>query len=174
MADEDAHDEATPEADWRQQNALALERLINDWKEAAPDFALDQNRLWELKRLLHRFSEQEIHAAMFLSVEIYVYRRQQTYEDAWERVGGVCYNSRNDQENPEQATFRHWRNLLRRRFGARGSNDEDYSDELAFEHLDLAERRGIELKSLEGMIRNAPTFSHFTCSIIERVRQQPL
>ena len=170
MADEDEHDEANPESDWRQQNALALERLINDWKEAAPDFALDQNRLWELKRLLHRFSEQEIHAAMFLSVEIYVYRRQQTYGEAWERIGGVCYNSRNDQENPEQATFRHWRNLLRSRFGARGSNDDDYSDELAFEHLDLAERRGIELKSLEGIIRNAPTFSHFTRSIIERVR----
>jgi hypothetical protein len=105
MADEDADDEANPEADWRQHNALAFERLINDWKEAAPDCALDQNRLWDLKRLLHRFSEQEIQAAMFPSVEIYVYRRKQTYAEAWERIGGICYNSRNDQENPNKRLF---------------------------------------------------------------------
>jgi hypothetical protein len=102
MTDEDAQNEEKPEPDWRKNNALALERLIGDWKEAAPDFELDQNRLLELKRILHRFSEQEISAAMFLSVEIYVYRREQTYAEAWKHIGGICYNSRKTRRIPNK------------------------------------------------------------------------
>lgn len=173
MNDKEEIEAETAENDWRSQAANELERLCSDWKEAAPDFELDEARIRQLKILLRRFSEKEVSDAIFIAVENYVYKYKQSYAEAWERIGGVCYNRRNDEENPEQAIFRHLRNILRSRFGVRGSDDDNYSNELAFEYLDLAERRGTELKSLEGMIRNAPTFMHFTTSIIRRVRAEP-
>lgn len=147
-----------------------LNNLHEEWEEIAPDFLLDRGSQILLRSLLGRFSYEEVSAAMSISVSHYVYRQEKSASEAWEAVGGICYNRRQEKEKPEVTLFQHLRSILRKRFGVHGADDEKYSDECAFDNLDLALRRGIDLTTLEIPVRYAPTFQHFEHTIIERVR----
>ena len=96
------------------------QELSDVWSAAAPGFSLNQSGLNGLRKLTKQFSVDEIITAMHISAEQYLRfvddsPTQESVENAWKKVGGICNNRKRDASNPDLKRLRYIRGILRNR-----------------------------------------------------------
>ena len=95
----------------REQMGMVMkwrEELENEaWSEAeyidayvffAAGYKLTNQGLFSLKKLIHRFGFNEVYDASEIALEKYCKGTEQSFEYAFSKIGGICYNRRKARE----------------------------------------------------------------------------
>lgn len=101
-------------------NDHTVEQLAGYWTEQVSPFALNENGRTTLKKLLRQFSVTEVMEAIDTAVVQYVKFEgalpvQETVENAWSKVGGICRVTRVQKDKPYMAHLYYIRGILRNR-----------------------------------------------------------
>lgn len=97
-----------------------IDRLSTIWTECVSGYALNEDGIRSLKRLVKTYSIDEIISAMRKSADQYVKFASgvpiaQSVEAAWSKVGGICRLSRIESDNPNLKRLYYIRGILRNR-----------------------------------------------------------
>jgi hypothetical protein len=146
------------------------------WRALAPSHELSVENAAQLHRYSLRFDHAIVKLAVANAIDYYLYSRKETVDFTVQKIGGICYSLRLEEENPELALFRRLCFIIRKRLKI-APMDEIYQepgdkecDEI-IELLELAQRRGVPLKELEIAARTSKSIGHFNTAVIEHVRQ---
>jgi hypothetical protein len=97
-----------------------IQQLRDFWSEQIPGYSLNENGIKGLKRLKRKFEIDEIMTAMKLAVEQYLEYKDEkptneSVEEAWKKVGGICVVRREEKTQPHMQRIRYIRGILRNR-----------------------------------------------------------
>lgn len=110
--------------EWQRELAklddYAVEQLANFWAELVPHYALNDNGKRSLEKLLKKFSHEQVMEAMRISAKQYLQYKdekptQESVENAWNKVGGICALKKYDSTNPEMKELYYIRGILKNR-----------------------------------------------------------
>jgi len=138
----------------RQERDRLLDHIIESWNSRTPGWIVSKQGYRIFRRLLRDFTLPEIENAMDIAADSYLEYNEQglctrsSVAVAQSKLYGICWNTRQDKQNPTEAQLRRIRGYLRKR-GFR-LNEID-----ALELLIDAHKRGISLDRLRKWARNA-------------------
>lgn len=132
-----------------------LEQLCNFWQSLVPPFGLSKHGELEVKKLLKKFSINEVIAAMRTSVDQYVEYAdgkptQESVSFAFDYVSRICSVTKAEEKKPYLRDLFYIRGILRKRISY-------VNDRLALQLLESAYLLGTDkeyLKSLACTVRN--------------------
>lgn len=128
-------------------------QLSEYWSELVTGYSLNDNGKMKLKKLTRKYQLEEIMTAMKISSEQYLIiengnYKQESVENAWNKIGGICHNRKLERDNPDLARLYYIRKIMQNNF--RYVNDID-----AINLLKKAHKLGATLESLEHFARSA-------------------
>lgn len=124
-----------------------VEQLSDYWSELAVGYSLSETGRASLKKLSRKYKLDEIMVSMKISSEQYLEMKdgkytQESVENAWNKVSGICYNRRLEKENPNLSRLYYIRGIMRKRFNY-------VNEHIAIELLTRAYDLGASVESLE-------------------------
>ena len=136
-----------------------IENIASYWSDQTSGYWLKQRGINDIKKLLRKFTVNEILSAIRKSTEQYLRWEDDTpthesVEIAWKRVGGICKMAQIDKENPNLRRLYYIRGILRNRFNY---VKESQVMPLLKESIAL----GASLDSLEDFAKNAKHWTHW-------------
>jgi hypothetical protein len=124
-----------------------LSLLIDFWYELTKGFSLHKTEQLELKKLIKKYTSEEIISAMKISSNKYFEIIDGEYStgsimDGWEKIPGICYNEQLKIKNPDLHKTKHIVNKMKRYY--------DYVDNTkAMQLLNKANNLGCTLEKLD-------------------------
>lgn len=82
---------------WKRELMQAIENeidCISDYIESVSDWVPNENGRSRIKKLIHQFSFPEVYDAVEIAFDYYYNGSQWSWEKAMKKVGGICYNRR--------------------------------------------------------------------------------
>jgi len=124
-----------------------VDQLANYWSELSEGYSLNDSGRSSLKKLSRKFKLDEIMVSMKISSEQYLEMKegkytQESVENAWKKIAGICHNRRLEKENPDLSRLYYIRGIMRKRFNY-------VNDYVAIELLTKAHDLGATVESLE-------------------------
>jgi flagellar biosynthesis regulator FlaF len=138
----------------------AIDYLCNVWSELALGYNLNENGIRKLKKLLRRFSLEEIVTAVEIAAEHYLrYDKDgkpihESVELAWQKTAGICHNRRREKENPELNEIYHLRAIAIKRHGY-------FNNSYGINLLEKAREIGITAEKIKSLIFKNSSWSGF-------------
>lgn len=148
-----------------------VNKLKNYWENLAPGFTFNKTGLSNLKKLIKKFSFEELLKAMDIAANQYLewddkVVTSESWEIAFSKIGAIITIERQSEENPDLKDFYYIRGILRNRIS--------YHDpQKTLLWLEAARSWGAtidELKVIACTTKNWTTFSRDIDSIIERYK----
>lgn len=112
---------------WRQVLKDFKEKIVEElcfyWQELAPGYTVNENGIKNVKSLMRKYSHDEIVEAMDISAERYLERTQdgvvtnESWDIAFDKIGGICHNRKFQRENPHLAMLNHINNIAQKNCG---------------------------------------------------------
>lgn len=102
-------------------DADLLSKLGNVWKELVPGFSINDAGLLSIKKLLKRFSLEEVLTAMRAAAESYLVMKNgvptpASVELAFSKIGGICKLTLEEKEDPDVKKLYYIRGIIRKKF----------------------------------------------------------
>lgn len=86
----------------REMTEWQVKALSEHWSYLTDDeYYLKEGGIRTLKDHLKRFGFQEVYEAMEIAIDRYYFSGPRDIEFAWQKVGGICYNRRNQRKQQE-------------------------------------------------------------------------
>jgi hypothetical protein len=136
-----------------------IERLAEHWSKLVPGYHLNENGRQKLKKLVRKFDLEEILEAMQIAADQYLVFKQgkpkeESVENAWGKVSGICHTRREDQSKPYLRELYYIRGILRNRLL--------YLNETSLmELLEEAVHAGADLDSVKTLAKRCSSWSKF-------------
>lgn len=145
-------------------------QLSSYWSEVVPGYTLGAGGIKTLKQLRNRFELGEIMAAMKIAAEHYlVYVEgvptQESVEEAWRKVGGICLVRRKEKENPSIQRIFYIRGILRNRLSY-------VNERMALALLEKAVAASATLDSLETHAKTVRNWTQWRTEVEAFIEQQ--
>ena len=139
------------------------DQLAEYWSELVTGYSLNDNGKTTLKKLTAKFQLDEIMTAMKIATDQYLIiennkYKQQSVENAWKKIPGICYNRKFEKENPDLARLYYIRKIMHYNFGYVDDTD-------AIKLLRQAYNLGATVKSLEEHVRSSSNWNEWYNSI---------
>ena len=144
-------------------------QLAEYWSELVTGYSLNDNGKAKLKELSRKYQLDEIMTAMKISSEQYLIiengnYKQESVENAWKKIGGICYNRKLERDNPNLARLYYIRKIMQKNFR--------YVDDInAMNLLKKAHKLGATLESLEDHVRSSRNWSDWQEGIEEYINK---
>jgi len=143
----------------REQDEQTVQEISKFWSTLVPNSSLSENGIQYVRKLINKFSLEEILVAMRISVIQYLDYEEdngepthESIELAIDKIGGICVTRRREKERPHWKELLYIRGILRNRFS--------YVDEVcALELLERAVNLGATIESLRKFAKTAKRWS---------------
>lgn len=150
---------------WQKELRSIKTTLVDDlkdyWEELAPGFAITENGLKRIKKLLNEFGYEEIIKAMEASADGYLIFNndsemvtEKSWETAFSKIGGIAMVQKETKENPELKELFYIRGILRNRI-------RYYDAGLSISLLKSARNIGVEIDDLKQLALTAYDMDEF-------------
>ncbi len=100
---------------------VVVDKLVDFWHQFIPGYRLNEYGVSEIKRMVRRFSMNEIMQAMRIAAHTYIVSKDDVIDHnstshAFKKIAGICYNRKLAAENPVRSEVRRLRATLSKRF----------------------------------------------------------
>lgn len=136
-------------------DSMSVDRLCEYWCDLVTGITVSVAGKNTLSNLVKKFPIDEIIESMKIALDAYVKYDKNgdpsmpTVEYAFNKLGGILYNRRNDNKNPELSELRHIRNILLKRL-------DTFSDRLYYTYSNMLIKAGLNIINLRE-IAESPT-----------------
>lgn len=158
-----------------QKGLLSLDDDVNSqlatyWSEVVPGYSLNENGLKNLRKLKRRYGLDEIMSAMKIAAEQYLVFHEgaatnESVEEAWHRVGGICNIRRQEKEKPYMQRLYYIRGILRNRLSY-------LNESLALQLLQEAAAANASIDSLETHAKAVRNWTQWRSQIEDYIFKQ--
>lgn len=143
--------------------------LSQVWAEHVPGYSLNETGVRALKKLTKTYSVDELVAAIRVAADQYLIFEdgkptQESVENAWKKVGGICRISRLERDNPELKKLYYIRGILRNRLSY-------CHEQLAMTLLRRALQFNASLPSLEEFAKNVTNWTAWRMGMEDFIAQ---
>lgn len=160
---------------WQQEllniSEQTLDRLVQYWQQLAPGWVVSETGKNELRKLLSRFSVDIILEAMKTAATSYLEFKpdgtvtEESWDKAWRKLPGICFNRKLSAENPTLARIIYIRGIMRRRFYY---INESWALDLMKEAVEV----GADVEWLEHLAKTAHNWSEWRREIEDFIDHQ--
>jgi hypothetical protein len=160
--------------DWRTELSKvkddATRKMSEFWSELVPGYSLNDVGLNNLKKLIKKFSYQEVIDAMEVATTQYIEFvdnkiTKDSVELAFSKIGGICTIKRQEAENPHISDLYYIRGILRNRLNY-------CDDQKSLRLLQSAVDNGASIDSLKQFASTVKNWTNFQNGIFEFIEQQ--
>jgi len=144
-----------------------IERLGKLWSDSVPGYSLNQTGAQSMRRLAKKYQIDEITAVIRTAATHYLRFEsgkptQESVEEAWSKVAGICRLNKLEQTSPDLKRLYYIRGIVRNRF--------DYcNDVLALQLLRDAHEVNASVDSLESFAKSASCWSSWKSGMNEYI-----
>lgn len=88
-------------AEWRQELLQLLQRqadIINDYMRSCTHFVMNEEGYADIKKMIKRFGFNEVYTAVDIAYDTYYTGSDKSWNIAFSKIGGICYNRRRQRE----------------------------------------------------------------------------
>lgn len=145
--------------DLSELDVKVVDRLATFWETEAPGWSVSDSGRAELRKLTRKYSVDEILESMRIAVDSYLEIDESgkstpsSWDEAFEKIPGICYNRRMQTENPQVAQINYIRAILRRRHYV----NEGWAREL----LEEAFSYGADFEEMKELARSCRNWSEW-------------
>ena len=146
-------------------------KISEFWSELAPSYHLNENGLKKLRKLKNEFEIDEIMAAMRIAATTYLQfsdddkPTQESVEEAWRKVGGICRIKRLEKTQPDLSRLYYIRGILKNRL--------DYLNAgLAIALLKEALEWNASIDSLEQLAKTTSSWTAWRTTVEDFISKQ--
>jgi hypothetical protein len=134
-------------------NALVT-RVSDFWSEKATGYSLSEYGIKTLRNLLRKYRLEDVMNAICMATDRYLKMDKDgkythdSINDAWNKVGGICYNTKLKKDDPQKARIFYIRGILKNRLNY-------MYDKTYFVVVNGLLSRGISVEQIEQISRQA-------------------
>jgi len=141
-----------------------VERLCDYWRSRTPGWSLNESGRQTIRRLLAKFSADEVVEAMNIAAEAYLVlvdgtATEGSVDTAWKKVGGICHVRSKAQEKPYLKDLYYIRGILRRRVYV--------NESVVMKLLEDAVVAGVDPEALKSLAKQCRNWSEFRDEVQE-------
>jgi hypothetical protein len=135
-------------------DSMSVDKLCDYWCDIVSGITVSVSGKNTLTNLVKKFPIDEIIESMKIAHDYYVKYDKHgdpsmpTVEYAFNKLGGILYNRRNDKKNPELSELRHIRNILIKRF-------HTFSDHTYYTYSNMLLKTGFSIITLRDIAESA-------------------
>jgi hypothetical protein len=140
-----------------------IKRIQSYWAKLTPGYNLTASGISELKKLLQKYSIEEVLSAMQKASMSYIQWNngsptKESVNIAWSKVAGICSLSQADFEDPDLKEFFYIRGIIRNRLTY-------YVPHLTIDWLRAARSWGASISELKDIALRVNSWTHFSAEI---------
>jgi hypothetical protein len=143
------------------------------WEQLTPGWSVNDNGIAKLRKWIQKFSVEEVLHAMDVAAVQYLQRNsdqritQDSWEEAWSKIPGICRVDRESQTDPDARELYYIRGILRKRLSYLNERD-------CMELMRAARSWDVSLQELRSIAVSARSWSRFRDEVCEAIEQQKL
>lgn len=147
-----------------------ISKICSYWQELSPGNMVSDSGRSKLKKLVRKFTLQEIINAMNIACEQYLeYRSDGTVTNescnlAFNKIGGICYFNNQENTSPSIREIYYIRGILRNRLGYFNNGE-------LFERLKIAISWGVSVDTLKSIACKTRSWSAFRDDVYEETEK---